>query len=61
MNWHRVARYLEDAAAKKQDEANAHGASNHPAIARQKDETASLLRTLAEAIRFGLSNAAADR
>jgi hypothetical protein len=56
MNWDRVARALETAAGEKQNEANAQAVGGDKAAARMKDETASLLRILASAIRFGASS-----
>lgn len=53
VDWSAVARFLDDAAKKAQDEANAHGVAGSKTAARNRDETALILRTLAAAIRFG--------
>ena len=54
MDWVKVVKALDDAAAKKQDEANACAVLGKRDDAQLKDEVASILRSLASAFRFGL-------
>jgi hypothetical protein len=53
VDWDAVARFLDDAAKKAQDEANAHGVGGSKTTSANRTETALIFRTLAAAIRFG--------